>query len=233
VSVRLLKVLASGGHQVWARKPAQSFAPDDDPGSTDAALLAAATGEHPFEVCPEHRWYPVAMAPPMAAHALGQAPLLLSELLTEIVWTVDDRGPLTPSDGQRSVGLVETAGGVGSPQADDGDGLDLLGLLRPDSVVIVAGAGLGIIHDVRLCLWAFATRSVDAPGIAAGRLSLTPLEGPNSQVHDDLVVVLNQFDPADELHVANRKWLEQHEGVLVLVTPGDERLLADWVLERR
>ena len=39
------------------------------------------------------------------------------------------------------VGVVETAGGVRSPQASDGDAIDLLALLRPDAVVLVADAG--------------------------------------------------------------------------------------------
>jgi dethiobiotin synthetase len=48
------------------------------------------------------------------------------------------------------VGLVETAGGVRSPQADDGDVLDLVAAIAPDHVILVADAGLGTINAVRL-----------------------------------------------------------------------------------
>ena len=48
--------------------------PTTTPAGRDAAVLGAATGESPEEVCPPHRWYEVAMAPPMAAEALGRPP---------------------------------------------------------------------------------------------------------------------------------------------------------------
>ena len=48
------------------------------------------------------------------------------------------------------VGVVETAGGVRSPQADDGDVCDLVAALGPDLVVLVADAGLGTINSIRL-----------------------------------------------------------------------------------
>jgi adenosylmethionine-8-amino-7-oxononanoate aminotransferase len=43
--------------------------------------------------------------------------------------------------------VPELAGGVRSPQAHDGDAVDLLGTLEPDLVVLVAEAGVG--HDQR------------------------------------------------------------------------------------
>ena len=67
----VLARLRSAGLQVGARKPAQSFDAGDGP--TDADVLAAATGETPHDVCPRHRWYARALAPPMAADALGAA----------------------------------------------------------------------------------------------------------------------------------------------------------------
>ena len=57
--------LMSQRRTVVARKPAQSFDPDDQ--STDAAVLGAATSEDAEVICPPHRWYPIPMAPPMAA----------------------------------------------------------------------------------------------------------------------------------------------------------------------
>jgi dethiobiotin synthetase len=140
VGAHLLRDLRAEGHRVAARKPAQSFGPEDR--TTDAHVLAAATGEEPTEVCPRERWYTVAMAPPMAADALGRPPFTVAELAGEVVW---------PSPAPQ-VGLVETVGGLRSPHAADGDGITLIEELQPDVVVLVADAGLGAINAVRLSL---------------------------------------------------------------------------------
>jgi len=181
VAVRLLGIAGDRGLRVAARKPAQSFAPgDDDAGCTDAQLLAAATGEDPTDVCPAPHWYPVPMAPPMAADALDRPPLTLVLLLDHLAWP--------PA---ADLVVVETAGGVRSPLATDGDSVDLCRRLAPDAVVLVADAGLGTINAVRL--------SADA---------LAPWR---------TVVVLNRFDPGDDLHRRNRAWLTGHEGLECVV----------------
>ena len=128
--------LRSAGRSVAARKPAQSFAAGD--AVTDAALLAEATGAAPEEVCPAHRWYPVPLAPPMAADALGRPRILLDDLIGELRWPAAD------------VGLLEGAGGLCSPIAHDGDTLALVERLRPDLVVLVADPALGVVSGVRL-----------------------------------------------------------------------------------
>ena len=140
VSCRLLEVLRTAGVTVAARKPAQSFAPPAPAGVslTDADLLALVTGEDPSEVCPVHRWYPLPLAPPMAADRLERPPIRLDDLVSEVAW----------SDGVQ-VGLVETAGGARSPIAHDGDGAELARRLDADLAVLVADAGLGTIHSVR------------------------------------------------------------------------------------
>jgi dethiobiotin synthetase len=130
------------GLTVAARKPAQSFDPDDR--VTDAEVLGAATGEDPSVVCLPHRWYEVPMAPPMAAAALGRPGFTTADLVGELAWP----------DGV-AVGIVETAGGPRSPLADDGDSVSLAAALAPDVVVLVADAGLGTINAVRLSLVAF------------------------------------------------------------------------------
>ena len=190
VSAAVLRRLAAAGHHVAARKPAQSFGPSDPPTSTDAAVLAAATGDTADTVCPPDRWYPAAMAPPMAAEALGRPPFTVADLAADIRW------PAPPP----AVGLVETAGGVRSPQAADGDAVDLCRLLRPDVVLLVADAGLGTINGVRL--------AVDA---------LTGADGPAPP--DSTVVVLNRFRVDDDLHRRNRQWLAERDGMAVVVTP--------------
>lgn len=128
---------------VAARKPAQSFAPND--AHTDADVLARATGERPDDVCPPHRWYPVPLAPPMAADALGRPSFTVAELAEETRWP-----------GRPGVVLVEGAGGPRSPIADDGDNVDLARALQVDHVVLVADAELGTINAVRLCVEALA-----------------------------------------------------------------------------
>ena len=170
--------LGERGLRVCARKLAQSFGPDE--GLTDAEQLAAATGETAAEVCPPARWYPRAMAPPMAAESLGLAPFSLDDLFGELRWPPG-----------ADVGLVECAGGVGSPQAANGDGAEVVERLAADTVVLVAGAGLGALNDVRL---------------AARALSGHPL-----------VVYLNHFGPDDEVHVRNRRWLADRDGLVVAV----------------
>lgn len=137
-SGRLVEHLRRTGASVAARKPLQSFDPDDD-APTDAEVLAAATGETPQDVCPEPGWYPVPMAPPMAAAALGRRCPTLAEVVGGITWPVD----------RVDVGLVETVGGVRSPLAEDGDSRDLVRALAVDLVVLVADAGLGTIDAVR------------------------------------------------------------------------------------
>ncbi len=139
----ILRRARQDGLVVAARKPAQSFDASDDDADTDAALLAAASGEAPQTVCPSHRWYPCAMAPPMAADVLGRHSFTLAELLSEIQWPegVD-------------LGIVETAGGVRSPITHDADNVWLTHQLAPSHVLLVADAGLGTINAVRLAVGA-------------------------------------------------------------------------------
>ena len=147
VGAQLLSLARANGVRVSARKPAQSFEPGQ---ATDAELLAAATGEPPHEICPEHRWYPVPMAPPMAADALGRERVLVRDLLAEITWRAGV-----------DWGCVEIAGGLRSPIAHDADNIELIEALAPDRVVLVADAGLGTINSVRMSIAALTPRHID------------------------------------------------------------------------
>ena len=198
VAARLLTDLRSAGLRVAARKPAQSFEPDDDPARLDASVLGAATGEPPEEVCLPHRWYEVAMAPPMAAERLHRPSFTIQDLMSELRWPPDADAVTDPVD----VGLVETAGGIRSPLAADGDCLALCEALAPDVIVLVADAGLGTINAVRLTL--DALHSLVAP----------------------VAVVLNRYDGANDLHVRNRQWLQARDGLAVVTLPGGEPELA-------
>ena len=181
VACRLASALVSRSVRVAARKPAQSFAPASGP--TDADRLGTATGDDPQVVCPKARWYEVPLAPPMAAEALDRPPPRLADLVDGLVWPPGV-----------ALGLVETAGGVRSPLAVDGDTVDLADRLRPDAVIVVAHAGLGTINDVRL---------------AVGALDRWPVS-----------VVLNRFDGDDDLHVRNREWLADRDEFDVVVDVG-------------
>ncbi len=139
VAAKVLARLKAGGATVAARKPVQSFAHCDV--ETDAHLLGLATGEPPETVCPRHRWYAMAMAPPIAAAFLGLPPPTLDELLGELEWPAR----------RVEVGLVETVGGPRSPLSDDADSADLARAIDADLHVLVAHAGLGAINAVRLC----------------------------------------------------------------------------------
>jgi dethiobiotin synthetase len=202
---RLLVELRKQGATVAARKPAQSFAVDADGsrlgGPTDAEVLAAASGEGPDAVCPPWRSYPRAMAPPMAAEALGLPGFSVADLAGELGW---------PTERVR-VGVVELAGGVRSPQASDGDATHLVAVLEPDLVLLVADAGLGCINGVRLSMEALRSHPASRPPAPP-------------------VVVLDRFNPGAELHRRNRDWLARRDGYRVLAVPGEEAALVDLVM---
>lgn len=186
ISARLLEQWRKEGLAVAARKPAQSFALGEGP--TDAEVLGAASGEPPDTVCLPERSYPLPVAPPMAARRLGLPALTVDTLLETVRWP----------DHQVDVGLVETAGGLRSPQADDADAMDLVHAFAPDMVLLVADAGLGTIHAVRSA--AVALYQSAAP----------------------FVVVLNRYDSAEMLHQENLDWLRNRDGLDVVPgnTPG-------------
>lgn len=189
VATGVARQLRERGVGVAARKPVQSFEPGTGP--TDADLLASATGEQADAVCPRARWLPVSMAPPIAAAVLGRPAFTVADLARELHWP--------PGIG---VGLVEAAGGVRSPIADDGDTVDLAAAVAPDLVVLVADARLGAINAVRAAL------------AALGRWPV--------------VVVLNRFDAEILVHDHNRQWLADRDGVDVVVDVGPvtDRILA-------
>lgn len=174
----VLRALARDGVAAVARKPVQSFHPDDP--APDATVLGGAGGERPEDVCPRHRWYALALAPPIAADALGRPPFTVADLVGELAWP----------DGV-GVGLVETVGGPRSPVAADGDSADLAAALAPDLYVLVADAGLGAINAVRL---------------AAAALATGGLRGPNAEVGPAPIVFLNRFAGTDTDR-RNRQWL--------------------------
>jgi dethiobiotin synthetase len=186
VAARLLGAWRDAGLSVAARKPAQSFTPGSGP--TDSEVLGVASGEDPDTVCLPARSYPTPLAPPMAADALGLPGPTIAHLVAELAWP----------DQAVDVGLVETAGGVRSPQADDGDVLDLFAAVAPDAIVLVADAGLGTVNLVRLSVAALTDEWRTA------RPTLMP------------VVVLNRYDASTDLHRRNLAWLRDNDGFSVV-----------------
>ena len=187
VAAGALGALRAEGLSVAARKPAQSFSTDD--ATTDADVLADASGENPTEVCLAHRWYETPLAPPMAADALGRPPFTIADLVDEVVWPVGC-----------DIGIVEAAGGVRSPLASDapGDAVTMIAALGPDIVVIVANAELGTINGIRLTFEA-----------------LEPILDRRDGM--EVVVFLNQFNPDIDLHRRNLAWLRDHDRFTVVV----------------
>jgi dethiobiotin synthetase len=177
VAAGVLRALHERGYEIIARKPVQSFSLDD--ATTDADELARATGADATTVCPPHRWLPTPLAPPLAAEALEMPPFTIADLVTEVKAGVPDLARV----------LVETAGGVRSPIAADGDCVDLIGALDTALVLLVADAGLGTINAVRLSVEALWRERV--------------------------VVHLNRFDPGCDLHRRNLEWLTTRAGLLV------------------
>ena len=146
VAAHLIADLRKAGATVAARKPVQSFGRTD--ALTDAEVLAEASGERAEDVCPEHRWLAVPMAPPMAAEALGLPPFTIADLVRETS---------APHEGLL---VVEGVGGPRSPLASDGDTVSLTAALDADLVVLVTRPDLGAINAVLMSVEAFRARPV-------------------------------------------------------------------------
>ncbi len=164
----LITELRGRGITVAARKPAQSFS-TDELGTTDAEVLGTASAESPTDVCPSHRWYPYPMAPPMAAALLDLPMPTMAELTAETIIP------------EARFVFVETAGGLKSPIAIDGDCLQYARRLGPTLHVLCADAGLGTINSIRLAQYC--------------------MEG------DTMLVFLNRYDEENIVHRCNRDWL--------------------------
>jgi dethiobiotin synthetase len=126
------------------------------------------------------------VCPPERSYEVPMTPFMAADVLGRRLGSLAEMvGGLVWPTGV-VVGLVESVGGVRSPITEAGeDSVTMATLLLPDLTVLVADAGLGTLNGVRL--------SVDA------------LEG-------DVVVVLNRFDAADDLHRRNLAWLSAHLG---------------------
>lgn len=139
---------------------------------------------------------PGAVCPPHRWYEVAMAPFMAAEVLGRPPFSLGDLLDELSWPPGADIGLVEAAGGVRSPITSEGeDTVDLVEGLRPDGVLLVAEAGLGTINAVRLSL------------------GVLPPTG--------AVVLLNRFDPTDDLHVRNRDWLAAHVTAPVLTDVDD------------
>ena len=138
------------------------------------------------------------VCPPHRSLAVAMAPPMAADVLgidcPDTAAVLDELVWGGPDAGEIDVGLVETVGGSRSPMTADGDSRAVARALRPEISVLVADASLGVLHDVRAA-------SVDLPGA--------------------LVVHLNHFDEADDLHRRNRAWLRHVDSQIVTTDIGD------------
>lgn len=139
---------------------------------------------------------PDVVCPPSRSYERAMAPFMAADVLGRprllLSELIDE---VTWPDSVR-LGVVEGVGGVRSPITHDGaDTVDLADALEPDLVVLVADAGLGTLHAVRTCL----------PPIERYRVA----------------VVLNRYDPLDDLHPRNAGWLTQWLDVPICTDVGE------------
>lgn len=145
---------------------------------------------------------------PRRCYEVAMAPPMAADVLGRGRFTMAELvGELEWPRTRVEVGLVESAGGVRSPLSHDGDAVALVDALAPEIVLLVADAGLGTLNAVRLCTGAL-------PGGV------------------QVVTVVNRYDAHDELHVRNRRWLREQDGLHVVGLPGEESALAELVRGR-
>ena len=135
---------------------------------------------------------PLSVCPAHRWYEVPMAPPIAAAVLGRPAITVAELVAECAPGPAGAITLVEGAGGPRSPIAEDGDSVDLARALGAERVLLVADAGLGTINAVRLCLEALRGFQV--------------------------LVALNRFDPADDLHRRNRAWLEDH-GIALATDP--------------
>lgn len=153
VACALIRAARAAGLSVDALKPAVSgFDPADwaasDPGRLLAALGRDPTPEALAAISP--RQYAAPLAPPMAARLEGEALRLADLVEAARAWIAATSADLA---------LVEGAGGVMSPLAEDGTNLDLMQRLGLPSL-LVGGGYLGTISHTLTALEVLRTRGV-------------------------------------------------------------------------
>ena len=185
-----IDILRAAASTVAARKPAQSYSPDEL-GATDAEILGRASGEPAETVCPRHRWYPVPMAPPMAADALGLPPFTIADLVAEIAPPAPNRDHHRRRRGRAAVTARRRR--------------------RQRRLRLRARCDLRRVVLVARCR---------ASGRSTPCGSRPPRSRPAGLIGARLVVALNRYDADDDLHRRNHGWLAA-EGFHLVTTPAE------------
>ena len=103
-------------------------------------VLGRPAARRPRPCVRRERWYEVALAPPMAAEALGRPGFTIDDLVAELRWP----------DAAVDVGWSRPRVGCGHRWRPTAIAWRSVPRLEPDLVVVVADAGLGTINAVRL-----------------------------------------------------------------------------------
>ncbi|MEO7428231.1 MAG: dethiobiotin synthase, partial [Acidimicrobiales bacterium] len=143
------------------------------------------------------------VCPPHRWYSVPLAPPMAADALGRPPIAIADLVAELEWPADTAVGFVEGAGGLCSPIAHDGDTLSLVERLRPDLVVLVADPALGVVSQVRL---------------TARALAGTPL-----------LVVLNRYDPTNDVHRRSLAWLREVDA-LDVITDLDDVASSDQLL---
>ena len=144
-----------GGLRAVALKPIESGVTPTEP--SDSERLGVAAGH-----APRARYRFRAPESPHVAARLEGAAIVDGELVR---W-VDEHA--------EEVTFVEPAGGLFSPTAELGSGVDWVGLLSITDAILIAPGRLGVIHDVAATLLAARGAGVEVPWRC---VLVTPVEG--------------------------------------------------------
>jgi dethiobiotin synthase len=183
VASQLLSFLKREGLEVSARKPAQSYDPDEIC-RLDSEVLAAATGENSKEICSPDYTYPLALTPFMAKRELTGTELYMSELSGIVFQPNID------------IGILEGAGGILSPICTDGDFIDLMEIQKIDLILCVADSTLGSLNSILTNYFGF-------------RYQAEQRNYPHL-INVEFVIYLNRFDDNSGVDMLNFEWLKEN-----------------------
>ncbi len=168
LSVSALKPVVSGFNgRDWA---------DSDPGQLITAMGQPLTPRRLEDVSPLR--FPAPLSPPMAARREGRTVRLDDLLAVCRPWL---------AAGDAAFGILETAGGVMSPIAEDGLCLDLM-MQVPLPILLVGGAYLGAIsHNLT------ALSVLNGAGLTVEAMVVSESADPEAPDYDETVEALRQW----------------------------------------
>ena len=208
------------GHPVSALKPIETGLPPSPSGQpapqSDAALLEAASSDHPLP-----RPHPLyAFEPPISPHLAAERAGRDISLDAITAWTSQHETRLSEqvkpnyattrhvvSGMAQPVVFVESAGGAFSPLAPGLTNFDLVAALEPDLLLLVAPDALGVLHDLSVCAATMSARG-RAPDLVVLSQSRPPDASTGTNRHEaerlgiaaiDAVIARDQARVSDEV----------------------------------